>query len=174
MSNWIQKSVVGAVLAGSLAATQPVRAAVDMFIKISDIKGESSDDKHKGEIDVLSWSWGTARGGAAAGKATVNALVITKYIDASSPILFQQVIQGKTLSEATFVIRKAGGRPLEYVKIRLKNVVVTSVKPGGSGGQDRHTEEVSLTFSGADYTYVPQKADGTAGAAVTYSWSVGG
>jgi type VI secretion system secreted protein Hcp len=178
MSNWIQKSVAGAMLAGSLAATQPVQAAVDMFIKISDIKGESADDKHKGEIDVLSWSWGVTQSGAraagaAAGKATVNTLTITKYIDASSPLLFQTAIQGKRIAEATFVVRKAGGKQLEYIKIKLKDVVVMSVKPGGSGGQDRFTEEVSLNFSGAEYSYITQKPDGSAGPAITTNWSGG-
>src|SRR6185503_5261492 len=98
--------------------------AVDMFIKIGDIKGESVDDKHKGEIDVLSWSWGASQtgsagigGGGGAGKVQIQDLTITKYIDKASPTLFTMCCSGKHLGTANLTVRKAGGTALEYLKI---------------------------------------------------------
>ena len=179
MSSWIRRLVASAILVCSLVAALPARA-VSMCLRLAGITGESQVSQHLGEIDVLSWGWGVTRdasqtsaarsvGGAA--KVSANALVITKYIDSASPVLFQSAIQGKRIAEATFVIIKMGGRsPIEFVKIKLKDVVVTSVKTGIAAPNDRFTEEVSLTFASAEYTYVPQKADQTAGAAVTVSW----
>ena len=116
--------------------------AVDMFFKIGDIKGESADDKHKDEIDVLAWSWGmsntgtthTGTGGGA-GKVNVQDISFTKHIDASSNALLQACCTGKHYPEATLTVRKAGGKPLEYVVLKLEEVLVTSVSTGGSGGE---------------------------------------
>jgi type VI secretion system secreted protein Hcp len=176
MSNWIQKTVVGAVLATGLAAAVPAHAA-DVFIKIEGIKGESADAKHKGEIDVLSWSWGaaqssatTARGGMAAGKAGANALLITKIIDASSPVLIQTILQGKRIPSVVLTVRRSGGKePAEVIKIQLKDVLVSSIVLGSGAGNAQPTEEVNFQFASAQYSYSPQKADGTLGPAITVS-----
>ena len=81
--------------------------AVDMFMKIDGIKGESGDGKHPEEIDVLSWSWGMSQsgsahmgGGAGSGKVNVNDLSFTKYIDKSSPDLYLSCCNGKHLKDA--------------------------------------------------------------------------
>jgi type VI secretion system secreted protein Hcp len=150
-----------------------------MLIKLGDIKGESVDSKHKDEIDILSWSWGVTSAysshvssGAGAGASTVNALVLTKYIDQSSPIIFQNAVKGTLIKEATFVIQKVSGgsRPIEFIKIKLTDVFVTSVKPGGTNGDDRQKEEIMLQFGSAEYSYIPVRSDGSPGAAVTVSW----
>ena len=98
--------------------------AVDMFIKIKGIDGESMDDKHKKEIDVLAWSWGASQsgsahmgGGAGAGKVNVQDLSFTKYIDSASHALLLACCNGEHLGEAVFVVRKAGKDPLEYIKL---------------------------------------------------------
>jgi type VI secretion system secreted protein Hcp len=180
MGSWTRRFVASAILVCSLVAALPAMAAISMCLKLTGITGESQINQHVGEIDVLSWGWGVNRdasqtsaarsiGGAA--KVSANALVITKYIDSASPVLFQSALQGKRIAEATFVIIKAGGKSVfDVIKIKLKDVVVTSVKTGIAAPNDRFTEEVSLTFASAEYTYVPQKADQTAGAAVTVSW----
>src|SRR6476660_2723852 len=97
--------------------------AVDMFIKIDTVDGESKDSKHKGEIDVLAWSWGMSNsgsahtgGGAGAGKVNVQDLSFTKYIDKSSPDLMLACCNGKHFPDANLVVRKAGEKPLEYLK----------------------------------------------------------
>src|SRR5947207_3599725 len=100
--------------------------AVDMFMKIGALKGESKDSSHKGEIDVLAWSWGMSNsgsahvgGGAGAGKVNIQDLSFTKYIDKSSPTLDLACCTGKHFLKATLTVRKAGEQPLEYLNITL-------------------------------------------------------
>jgi type VI secretion system secreted protein Hcp len=154
--------------------------AVDMFIKIDDIKGESVDDKHKGEIDVLAWSWGMSQsgsahigGGAGSGKVQVRDLTLTKHVDKATPILMKYCCNGKHIKEALLTVRKAGGKPVEYLKITMNDAIVSQVSTGGSGGQDRLTEELSLNFAKVKCEYVPQKADGSAEAAIAMGYDIG-
>lgn len=153
--------------------------AVDMFIKIGDIKGESRDDGHKEEIDVLAWSWGMSQsgnahlgGGAGAGKVNVQDISFTKYVDASSHLLMKTCCTGAHYDEATLTVRKAGGKAVEYIIIKLKEVFVSSVSTGGSGGEDKLTENVSLNFAEFEYAYTPQKADGSADAKKEFKYSI--
>ena len=150
-----------------------------MFIKIGAIKGESKDKTHANEIDVLAWSWGMSQsgtthsgGGGGAGKVNVQDVSFTKYVDSSSNALIKSVCDGKHHPEATLVVRKAGTSPVEYIVIKMKEVIVTSVSMGGSGGEDRLTENVSLNFAEFAYAYKPQKADGTADAAKESKFSI--
>ncbi|MGZ5000373.1 MAG: Hcp family type VI secretion system effector [Methylomonas sp.] len=153
--------------------------AVDMFIKIDAIKGESRDDKHPNEIDVLAWSWGVSNsgsahvgGGAGAGKAHVQDLSFTKYIDKSSTDLLLSACNGKHHDTATLVVRKAGEKPVEYLKITMSEVLVTSLSTGGSGGEDRLTENVTLNFAKVKVEYTPQKVDGSGDAVQTVGWDI--
>jgi len=153
--------------------------AVDMFIKIGDIKGESRDHKHGKEIDVLSWSWGMSNsgsahvgGGAGAGKVNVQDLSFTKWVDSSTPVLMLACCNGKHYPEATLVVRKAGEKPVEYIKIKMTEVLITAVSSGGSGGEDRLTENVTLNFAKVAYDYVPQDEKGSAGTAIPMSWNI--
>lgn len=153
--------------------------AVDMFIKIGDIKGESKDKSHKEEIDVLAWSWGISNsgsahvgGGAGAGKANVQDVSFTKWTDSSTPKLLLACCNGKHYPEATLVVRKAGEKPVEYIKIKMTEVLITSISAGGSGGEDRLTENVTLNFAKVAYDYVPQDEKGAAGTAIPMSWDI--
>ena len=153
--------------------------AVDMFIKIGDLKGESRDKTHTQEIDVLAWSWGTSNsgsahtgGGAGAGKANVQDLSFTKYIDKCSPSLMLACCQGSHYPSALLTVRKAGGKPLEYLKITMTEVLISSVSTGGSGGEDRLTENVSLNFAKVQVDYVEQKPDGTEGDKPTMTYNI--
>jgi len=153
--------------------------AVDMFIKLGDIKGESVDRVHKGEIDVLAWSWGASNsgtahvgGGAGAGKANVQDLSFTKWLDRASPELFLECCNGKHIKEAVLTVRKAGEKPLEYLKITMSDAIITSFSSGAGGGQDRLTENVTLNFAKVKLDYLPQKPDGTGDAAVTTGWNI--
>ena len=93
--------------------------AVDMFIKIGDIKGESKDKTHKGEVDVLAWSWGMSNsgtthmgGGGGSGKVSVQDLSFTKYIDASSNALLKACCETpRRASSTTSTASAARGRP---------------------------------------------------------------
>jgi type VI secretion system secreted protein Hcp len=153
--------------------------ATDGFIKIAGIEGESKDDKHAKEIDVLSWSWdaqqsGTTHmgGGSGAGKVKVGDLTFTKYIDSSSHNLLLSCCAGTHLKEAVLVVRKAGDKPLEYIKLTMSDVIVTKVATGGVGTEDRLTENITLNFGKFEFAYTPQKADGSGDAAKTAGWMI--
>lgn len=153
--------------------------AVDMFLKLGDIKGESVDDKHAGEIDVLSWSWGMSQSGSThtgsgggAGKVSVQDISVTKFCDTASPPVMLACCNGKHYPEAKLTVRKAGEKPLEYLKITMKDVLVSSVSTGGSNGEDRLTENVTLNFAEFKVEYTPQKPDGSGGAAVEAAWNI--
>jgi type VI secretion system secreted protein Hcp len=153
--------------------------AVDMFMKIGALQGESKDSKHGGEIDVLSWSWGVSNagsahtgGGAGAGKVNVQDLSFTKWIDKSSPDLLLACCDGKHFDEATLTVRKAGEHPLEYLKIKMNTVFITSVSTGGSGGEDRLTENVTLNFGRVKVAYAEQTEKGGGGATPAMGWDI--
>jgi type VI secretion system secreted protein Hcp len=151
--------------------------AVDMFAKIGDIKGESRDDKHKGEIDVLAWSWGmnqTGSGhtGGGAGTGQVNDLSLTKYIDMATPDLMLACCNGKHYPEAKLTVRKAGENPLEYVVITMQDVIITGVQTGGSGGEDKLTENVTLNFAKVKVDYTEQTGTGGKGATPKMGWDI--
>lgn len=153
--------------------------AVDMFLKIDDIEGESVDDVHAGEIDVLSWSWGMSQSGTThtgpgggAGKVDVQDLSFTHYIDKSSANLMMLCCNGKHFEEATLVVRKAGEMPLEYLILTMKGGLISSVSTGGSGGEDRLTENITLNFSEFKTEYVPQMADGSGDASIIIGWNI--
>jgi type VI secretion system secreted protein Hcp len=111
-------------------------ALFDAFLKLDGIKGESADAKHKGEIDILSFSWGVQQtgtsasgGGGGSGKVKFHDLQITKKTDAASPLLMLNCANGAHLKEASLTVRKAGGEQLEYLKIKLTDVLVSSYQP---------------------------------------------
>ncbi|WP_295527059.1 type VI secretion system tube protein Hcp [uncultured Pseudacidovorax sp.] len=154
--------------------------AIDMFIKIGDLTGESVDKVHKGKIDVLAWSWGLSQsgtthmgGGGGSGKVSVQDLSITKYVDASSPSLFKTCCNGTHHKDAQLIVRKAGGKgPVEYIKITMTEVLITAVSTGGSGGEDRLTENVTLNFAKVKVEYTPQKPDGTPEPVKEAEWDI--
>ena len=143
--------------------------AVDMFIKLDGIKGESADSKHKDEIDVLAWSWGASQSGTmhiatggGAGKASFQDLHVTKYVDVSSPMLLKACSLGEHIKQAVVIVRKAGGKePLEYMKVTLTDCLISSVSTGGSGGEDRLTENFTINFAKFKFEYNPQTPTGT-------------
>lgn len=153
--------------------------AVDIFMKLDGVTGEAQDSAHKEEIDVLSWSWGMSQsgtthmgGGGGAGKVSVQDISFTKYLDASSPTLQKFCANGKHVATGKLTVRKAGENPLEYLKIELEEIIISSVSTGGSSGEERLTEHVSLNFKKFHTTYTPQAADGTGGAAVEAKWNI--
>jgi type VI secretion system secreted protein Hcp len=157
--------------------------AVECFLKFEgpDLKGESKADGYAEQVDVLAWSWGATQTGTmhvatggGAGKANVNDLTITKWVDKASPNLAQAVISGKQFNKATLSCRKAGGeKPVEYLKFDLENVIISSLATGGAGGEDRFTENIGLNFATYKMSYTPQKDDGSAESAVgPVGWSI--
>lgn len=156
--------------------------AQDIFIKINGIEGESQDSAHKNEIEVLSFGWKAlqestmhAGSGGGAGKATVEDLEFEHYVDRSSPNLMKYCLTGKHVQDATLTVRKAGGNPLEYMKLTFSDVIVTSVNPFGSNSDDlRVRERVRLAFSKIKQEYAVQNAQGGSGGAITASYDIKG
>lgn len=147
--------------------------AVDMFLKLEGpaLDGESSDEGHEGEIDVLAWSWGVSQSGTmhiakggGAGKVNVQDISLTKWIDSASPNLLQHCAKGSQFETATLTCRRASGDggQIEYLVIVLTSVIISSVSCGGSGGEDRFTENLALNFGKFEVTYTPQDNDGSA------------
>src|SRR5215471_18394488 len=137
--------------------------AADIFGKFGDIKGESIDDKHKDEIEIMSFSWGVSNAGSMAsgtgggeGKATFHDLSFTHKIDKASPVLMQACATGVHLKDATITNRKAGKGQQEYLVIKMNDVIITSVNHGDSAGDEPHTEQVTLAFAKVDLEYKPQ------------------
>jgi type VI secretion system secreted protein Hcp len=153
-------------------------AAVDYFLQISGIEGESTDDKHKGFLDVDSWSWGetqtgshTAGGGAGAGKVSMQDFHFTTRTSKASPKLFLACASGQHLKEAKFVARKAGKAQQEFLTWTFSDLLVSSYQTGGSEAGDMlPLDQVSLNFAKIRIEYKAQKADGSLDAAITAGW----
>ena len=155
--------------------------AVDMFIKIKGIDGEARDHAHEKSIDVLAWSWGMSQsgtmhsgGGGGSGKVSVQDMSITKWVDKASPNLIKYCCNGKQVDDAVLTVRKAGGASeVEYIKITMEKVLVTSVSTGGSGGEDQLTENCTLNFGIVKFEYQQQKDDGSKeGGPVPIKWNI--
>jgi type VI secretion system secreted protein Hcp len=149
--------------------------ASDIFAKIGDIKGESLDDKHKDEIEVLSFSWGvatnTSAGPVGAGKATFHDLSFNHTIDKASPQLLQACATGTHLKDATITHRKAGKGQQEYLIIKMNDIIITSVSVSDSSGS-AGSESVTLAFSKIDLEYKPQKPDGSLDAGIHFKFDI--
>ena len=155
--------------------------ASDIFAKIGDIKGESLDDKHKDEVEVLSFSWGVLNsgsivsgGGSGAGKATFHDLSFVHDVDKASPVLMQACATGVHLKEATITHRKAGKGQHEFLIVKMNDVIITSVTHGGSSADNGYPENVSLAFAKVNLEYKPQNADGSMGAGVHFKYDIKG
>jgi type VI secretion system secreted protein Hcp len=153
--------------------------ASDIFAKIGDIKGESPDDKHKGEIEVLSWSWGVTQsgtmahgGGGGEGKANFNDFNFTHHIDKASPVLLKACATGEHIKEATITVRKAGKGQQEFLIIKMADIIITGVAPSGAGDGAATAEHVALQFAKVDLEYKPQKADGSLDAGLHFKYDV--
>ena len=156
----------------ALAIPVPAEAAVDAFLKLDGIPGETTSKGHENEIEVFSWSWGMARtsvvsmGRNTAGKPCVSELHLMKAMDKATPLLMANLMSGMVIPKGKLTLRKAGEGPsssLDFMVIEMSQVLVSSVQESGSSGGDLPMESISLNFASAKATYTPQKADGTGG-----------
>ena len=149
-----------------------------IFLKIGNIKGESTDSKHKDEIEVLHWSWGVTTaatagpgGGSGVGKPSFNDLNFTHRYDRASPLLWRACAVGQLFTDATLVGAKQGKGPQDYLIIKMSDVMVTSANAADSEGDDAR-ESVGVKFSKVDVEYKPQKADGSFDASVRFKYDI--
>ena len=153
--------------------------SVFMCLKVDGIYGESFVDGHEDEIDVLTWEWGVNQsgsmhvgGGGGSGKADVQDLIITKYVDKASPWLLLKCLDGSHIKEAILTIGKSGDDNFEYLVITMGPVLITSVTSGGSQGYGRATERVFLNFAKVKFSYTPQNSEGGSDAAIDITWNI--
>jgi type VI secretion system secreted protein Hcp len=152
--------------------------ATDIFAKIGDIKGDSTDNKHQDEVEVLSYSWGVTNtgnigtgGGGGAGRATFQDLSIVHKIDRASPQLLQACATGQHLKEATITFRKAGKGQRDFLIIKMNDVIISGVvqsAPSSEAG----SETVSLEFAKVDWEFKPQKTDGSLDAGIHFKFDI--
>lgn len=153
--------------------------AVDMFLELDGVKGESVDKHHKDKIDILSWQWGLSNSGTfhhgsggGAGKAAFADIMVTKYVDAASPNIMLFCANGKHFAKGKIIVRKAGENPLEYLTVAFEKALVTSYSTGGSGGAERIVENVALNFAKVKVEYVTQSEKGGKGTPHAFAWDI--
>ena len=157
--------------------------AYDAFLKLDGITGESQKDKHKGEIDIMSFSWGVANPtsvgtgtGLTSGKSQHADFSIVKSVDKSSPTLFQKCCGGQHFPKATVALQKTTGVGGDaYLTFDFSKLHVTHISWSGTGtaNHDTPTETVSFAYEEVKISYKPQNADGSLGAQVMAGWNVG-
>ena len=160
--------------------------AGDMFFKVKgakhgDINGEAQDQKHKNEIEVLSWSWGmqgkaSISTGAATGKATMRELRIVKKVDKASTALMAALRTNEVIKEGVLILRKAGTSKLEYLKITISDgrVMALDVEAGDDSGTPTLIERVAFSFNKIAVEYTPQGGDGMPQGSTTFEDTWGG
>jgi type VI secretion system secreted protein Hcp len=153
--------------------------AVDMFLELDGVKGESVDKTHKDKIDLLSWQWGLSNSGTfhhgsggGSGKASFQDVSVTKYIDAASPNIMLFCANGKHFAKGKIIVRKAGENPLEYLTVSFEKALVTAYSTGGSGGAERITENVTLNFAKVKVEYITQSEKGGKGTPHAFGWDI--
>lgn len=154
-------------------------AAVDFFLKFDGIKGESTDAKHKDEIDVESWSWGETHaaggrgGGAGAGKVAMQDFHFTMQQNTASVGLMRACATGQHVKQATLTGRKAGKEQQEYLTFKFYDVLVSSFQTGGSEQADLvPVDQVSFAFAKVEVDYRPQQRDGSLGTPVHFGFDL--
>jgi type VI secretion system secreted protein Hcp len=155
-------------------------AAVDYFLKIDGIPGESQDSKHKDEIQLLSWSFGeqnsgtfAAGGGGGAGKVVMGDFNFVKLVDKAGPKLFLACAQGTHIPNALLTCRKAGTDQQEYLKITFKDILISKYETSGTGEANIiPSEAISFNFAGIKIEYREQKPDGTLGGSTVSEYNL--
>ncbi len=153
--------------------------ATDTHIKFDGVDGESTHDDHKGEIEILSWSWGvsnvntgaTSGGGSGKGKATPGDLHFTHNYDKASPVLAKKCAQGVHFPTVVLTARKSGEGQKDFFKVTMKEVFITSVQASGHSAGDIN-ESVSMSYAEVEFAYKAQDASGKLGGDVKFGWNV--
>ena len=155
-------------------------AKVDYFLKLDGVDGESGDAKHKGEIELESFSWGESNSGGfahgsggGAGKVSMQDFHFVMKLNKASPKLMFACAAGEHIKSGILVARKAGGEQQEYLTVKMTDVLVSSYQTGGSGQSDIvPMDQISLNFSKIEFEYKPQDATGKVGQAVKTGWDL--
>ena len=152
----------------------------DIFLKIDGIEGESTDEKHSGEIQLETVSWGSSNaasfnygGGGGTGKVTMQDIHFTKVIDQASSKLFYHCCSGKHFPDAVLTFRKAGGDQEEYFQVKLKDLMISNITwSDHAGGGGLAQEQGSLAFTDIEFIYKKQGQDGKLQGQQRAQWNV--
>lgn len=155
-----------ALTIAAAAATISINASADIFAKLGDIKGESTDAKHPDQIEVLQWSWGVT-GPQRKTPACPHEFTIDKFVDAASPFLVAAAAKGAVLADATISVNKPGKDPTDYLVMTFKEVVISGIGTRGAKGSATISESLSFNYASATIAYRSQLPDGSFGSAVT-------
>ena len=157
----------------ALGVVAPAEAAVDYFLEVNGVPGESHDSKFAKSIDVFSYSWAASANSDKKGnKVNLSDLNVSKNVDVASPALFQRLVQGTTIPSVELIGRKAGESQLVFLRYCLQDVRVTSIQQSGStGGDDFSQENVSFAYATFSQQYTPQDAKGSGGPSVFAGWN---
>ena len=154
-------------------------AHVDYFLKLDGIDGESTDSKHKGEIDLESWSWGENNagssshgGGSGTGKVAMGDFHFVMKVNKASPKLALACANGQHIAKAVLTSRKAGEDQQDYFMITMSDLLVSSYQTGGSQGNVIPVDQISINFSKIEWEYKPQDAKGKVGSPVKTGWDL--
>ncbi len=151
--------------------------SIDTHIKFDGVEGEATHVDHKGEIAVLSWTWGVnnasaiAGGGSGKGKAQPQDFHFTHTYDKASPILAKKCAQGMHFKEVVLTARKSGEGQKDFLKVTMKEVFITSAQP--SAGPDGSVmESISMSYADVGFSYKPQDEKGGLGGEVKFGWNL--
>lgn len=151
---------------------------IDCNLKIDGVDGESAHKDHKGEILVLAWDWAVSQpssngvgGGNGKGKASPSSLKFTHAYDKASPVLAKQCASGKHFPSAVLTVRKAGEGQQDFLKVTLKQVLVTGVSPAAVI-EGEVSETVTMDYDDIEFEYKEQKPDGSLGGSVKFGWDI--
>lgn len=158
--------------------------AIDAYLQIDGIKGESTDDKHKDWMEVMHVAWGvhqpraatvSTAGGHTSGRVELSNIKFDKLSDIASPLLLQTCAAGKTIPKAVFEFMRADGegKPVPYFRVELENVMISDVVPN-SGDGGTITEHVQLAYSKIKWTYTRQSIRGGAQGSTAGGWDLAG
>lgn len=156
--------------------------AIDVYLYIDGIKGESADSGHQGWIEVTAAFWGVTQpksatastgGGHTAERCEHRTLSLTKLADLSSPILLQTCSAGKTIPKAKLEFMRADsqGNPVRYYEVELENVLISNVDQAVGQGAILH-DSIGLRFSKVKWKYTQQKITGGIGGNTSGGWDL--
>jgi len=150
--------------------------AVDYFLKLDGVEGESADSNHKNEIQLMSWSWGASQvssvagtGGSGAGKADLSDFSLMTYFDKATPKFFKSIGLGTHIGSGTLSAVKSGAQGKPYLKVDFAEIFVTSLQISGSS--EVPTVAISFTYNEIkiDYSVQDEKGNLKSTGPVTYN-----
>ena len=153
--------------------------ALNAYLKIDGIEGESRDAKHQGQIEIESFSWGESNfasaasgGGGGAGKVSMNDFHFVMKVSKASPQLFLACASGEHIPRAVLSISKAGAEQIDYVYWKFTDILISSYQTGGSSGDIVPTDSFSLNFAKIEVSYKEQSPDGSLGTEHRAGWDL--